>query len=82
MIIGNWFQIAGAVTEKARLPILSFIFGTKGCLETDYLRVLEISEKCSRLIKYVGCWVERVPWYTIYWCVHKKLAVTSSTGSW
>ena len=42
-------------TEKVRLPIFSLVLGTKRCLETDDLRVLEISEKCSRLTKYVGC---------------------------
>ena len=41
-------------TEKARLPIWSLVLGTKSCLEMDDLRVLEISEKCSRFIKYVG----------------------------
>ena len=50
--IGSWFQIVGAATEKARLPIFSLVLGTKCCLEKDDLRVLEISEKCSRLTKY------------------------------
>ena len=49
------FQIVGAVTEKAHLPIFSLVLGTKSCLETDDLRVLERSEKCSRVTKYVGC---------------------------
>ena len=49
-----------AATEKARLPIFSLVLGTKRCLEADNLRVLQISEKYSRLTKYVGCWVERV----------------------
>ena len=50
--IGSWFQIVGAATEKARLPIFSLVLGTTCCLEKDDLRVLEISEKCSRLTKY------------------------------
>ena len=54
------FQIVGTATQKARLPILSLVFGTKSCLETDDLRVLEISEKCSRLTKSVGCRVENI----------------------
>ena len=42
------FQIAGAATEKAPLPIFCLVLGTN-------LRVLERSEKCSRVTKYVGC---------------------------
>ena len=42
--------IVGAATEKARLPIFSLVLGTKSNLETDYLRVLEISEKCTVLV--------------------------------
>ena len=52
IIIGSRFQIVGTATEKARLPIFSLVLGTKRCLETDDLRVQEISEKCSRLTKY------------------------------
>ena len=55
IVIGSGFQIVGSATEKARLPIFSFVLGTKSCLEMADLRVLEISEKCSRLTKYVGC---------------------------
>ena len=44
-------QIVGVTTKKA----LSLVLGTKCCLETDDLRVIEIPEKCSRLTKYVGC---------------------------
>ena len=51
----------GAATEKARLPIFRLVLGTKSCLE----RGLEISEKSSRLTKYVGCWVERVHYVTV-----------------
>ena len=47
-------QIICAATEKAHLPIFSFVLGTKVCLETDDLRVLEISEKCSKLTKHVS----------------------------
>ena len=47
--------MVGTATEKACLPILSLVLGTKSCLETDDQRVLEISEKCSRVTKYVGC---------------------------
>ena len=38
-------------SEKARLPIFSLVLGTKSYLEAVDLRVLEISEKCSRLTK-------------------------------
>ena len=55
IIIGGLFQIVGAATVKARLPTFSFVLGTKSCLETDELRVLEISEKSSKLTKYVDC---------------------------
>ena len=44
-------KIVITATEKARLPIFSLVLGTKSCLETDDLRVLKISEKCSRLTK-------------------------------
>ena len=53
-------EIVGAATEKARLSIVCLVLRTTTCLETDYLRALHISEKCSRLTKYVGCCVERV----------------------
>ena len=43
------FNIVGAAKEKPRLPIFSLVLGTKSCLEMDDLRVIEISEKCSRL---------------------------------
>ena len=52
--IGSSFQVIGAATEKACLPIFSLVLRTKSCLEADDLRVLEISEKCSRLTKCVG----------------------------
>ena len=52
---GSLFQNIGAAAEKGYLPIFSLVFGTKRCLETDDLRVLQISEKCSRFTKYVGC---------------------------
>ena len=63
--IGSWFQIVGAATEKAHLPILNLVFRQKSCLEIDDLRVLWISEKCSRLTKYIDCWVERVRYITV-----------------
>ena len=47
------FKIIGA-PEKAHFVIFSIVLGTTSCLETDDLRVLEISEKCSRLTNYVG----------------------------
>ena len=53
--IGSCFQIVGVATEKACLPMFSLVLATKSCLETDDLRVLDISEKFSRLTKYVGC---------------------------
>ena len=58
IVIGSCFQIVGSVTEKACLSILSFVLRSK-LLETNDLRVHEISEKCSRLTKHVICWVER-----------------------
>ena len=36
IVIG--FQIVGATTEKARLPVFSLVLGKKRCLETDELR--------------------------------------------
>ena len=54
IVIGGLSQIAGAAAEKARLSIFSLVLGTKRCLETDDIRVLEISKKCTRLTKYVG----------------------------
>ena len=39
----------GEAAEKTRLSILGLFVGTKRCLETDDLRVLDISENCSRL---------------------------------
>ena len=48
--------MVGASTEKAHLPILNLgVLGAKIVLETDDLRVLEISEKGSTLTKHVGC---------------------------
>ena len=47
--------MGGAATEKTNLSILSLVLGIQSCLEPDDLRVLEISEKCSRLTKYVDC---------------------------
>ena len=41
--------------RKHSSAIFSLVLGTKSWLETDDLRVPEISEKCSRLTKYVGC---------------------------
>ena len=29
IVMGSWFQIVGAATEKARLPIFSLALGTK-----------------------------------------------------
>ena len=58
-------QIAGTATEKLRLTIFRLVLGTKSCLKTDDLRILDISEKCIRLTKYAGCWVERVRYVTV-----------------
>ena len=77
IVIGSWFQIVGAVTEKARLPILSLVLAQKNCLETDYLRILDISEKCSRLTKYVGYWIERV-WYVTVANLYVILYITGN----
>ena len=54
IVIWNSFLIDGAAIEKASLPIFSLVLGTNSYSETDDLRVLDISEKCSRLISYVG----------------------------
>ena len=59
-VIGFDSKLLAQPHQNARLLIFSLVLGTKSCLETDDLRVLEISEKCSRLTKYVGCRVERV----------------------
>ena len=63
--IESWFQIVGAASEKARLPIFSLVLGTRSILEPDDLRVLEISEKYSRVTKYVCCSVEIVRYVTV-----------------
>ena len=39
IVIGSWFQIVGAVTKKACVPILSLVLATKSCFETVDLRV-------------------------------------------
>ena len=38
IVIWSLFQIVVATPEKARLPQLSFVLGTKSCLETDDLK--------------------------------------------
>ena len=53
IVIWSLFQIVGTATHEAHLPRLSLVLRTKCCLETNDLRVLGISEKCSRLTKYV-----------------------------
>ena len=42
------------LAQLQRKPKLSSVLGKQICLETDDLRVIEISEKCSILTKYVG----------------------------
>ena len=37
IVIENWFQIVGAATEKARLPILSLVLGTKSPTILGYI---------------------------------------------
>ena len=49
-VIGSSFQTLGAVTEKARLPKLSFVLGTVNC-EIDGISCLGIFERCKRLAK-------------------------------
>ena len=39
------------VIGSCRLPIFSLVLGTRSCLETVYVRVIDISEKYSRLTK-------------------------------
>ena len=50
IVIRRGFQIVGAATEKACFPIFCLVPGTKSCLETDDLRVRDITEKYSREI--------------------------------
>ena len=45
--------------------VTCLVLGTKRCLETDNLRVLKISENCSRLNKCVDCSIERVRYVTV-----------------
>ena len=49
-VTGRSFQTLGAVTEKARLPKLSFVLGTISCEICD-LSCLGIFERCRRLSK-------------------------------
>ena len=42
IITGSWYQIVDAATEKALLPIFNLALGTKCCLKTDDLRVLDM----------------------------------------
>ena len=58
IVIGSCFQIVDAATEKARLSVFNLVLGTRSCLETEDLRVLEISETCIGLIKHVSCLVQ------------------------
>ena len=51
-VMGSSLQTLGAVTEKARLPKLSFVLGTIGCCKIDDLSCLGISERCRRLVKW------------------------------
>ena len=37
--------------EKARFRIFSVVLGTNICLETDDLRILEISKKCMSVVE-------------------------------
>ena len=49
-VMGSSFQTLGAATQKACLPKLSFVLGTRIC-EIDDLSCLRISERCRRLTK-------------------------------
>ena len=49
-VTGSSFQTLGAATEKARLPKLSFVLGTKS-FEINYLSCLGLFERCRRLAK-------------------------------
>ena len=60
--IRSCFQIVGTATENIANIQLSF---RKRKMLTNDLRVLEISEKCSRLTKYVGYLVESVRCVTV-----------------
>ena len=56
ILLGSRSHAVGAATENTHLPILSLVLRTKRCLvETNVLKVIDISEKCSILTKYVGC---------------------------
>ena len=55
-VIGRFISDYWGNYKKARLPLLmSLVLGIQILFETDDLRVLEISEKCSRFTKYIGC---------------------------
>ena len=45
---GNSLQTLGTMTEKARLPKLSFVLGTISCCEIDDLSCLGIFERCRK----------------------------------
>ena len=47
-VIGTFFQVVGAITKKACLPLLMrLVLGIKIRFETDDQRMLDISEKCN-----------------------------------
>ena len=55
IVIGSWFQIVGAATEKARLPIVQLSFRNKKLFGNGWSKGLryirDISETCGRLTK-------------------------------
>ena len=83
IVIGSWFQIVGATTEKTLLPIFNLILGTKSCLETDYLRVSLVGNggragyyglayvnchNCSVCLLAPGCQCTPYPWAPVHHC--------------
>ena len=54
ILIKSLSHIVGDATGAIHLPILSVLLGTKCYLQIDDLTVPEISDKFSRLTKYVG----------------------------
>ena len=48
-------KAVSSIYKESTFANIELTFGTKGWLEMDDLRVLEISERNYRLTKYIGC---------------------------
>ena len=53
-VVLSCFEMLGAATEKARLPIVSLVVGTSSCCEVDDLSCLGMFDRCRRLAKKGG----------------------------